>query len=76
MSPSSASRGNLKSLAALAGCPEGTSAAEVEAQVLDCVWHGFSAGTTWFEHVAWDVGLAVLSPGRRRLAVLAATDTD
>ncbi|MBV2355390.1 hypothetical protein KUM39_13580 [Streptomyces sp. J2-1] len=65
-----------QSLAALAGSPEGTSAAEVEAHVLDCVWHGFGADTKWFEQVAWDIGLAALSPGRRRLAVLAATDTD
>jgi hypothetical protein len=65
-----------QSLAALAGSPEGTSAAEVEAHVLECVWHGFGADTKWFEQVAWDIGLATLSPGRRRLAVLAATDTD
>ncbi|MGW2338602.1 DUF6183 family protein [Streptomyces sp. NPDC001685] len=65
-----------RSLAALAGSPEGTSAPEVEAHVLDCVWHGFGADTKWFEQVAWDIGLAALSPGRRRLAVLAATDTD
>ncbi|MFG2918873.1 DUF6183 family protein [Kitasatospora sp. NPDC048298] len=65
-----------QSLAALAGSPEGTSASEVEAHVLDCVWHGFGADTKWFEQVAWDIGLAALSPGRRRLAVLAATDTD
>jgi hypothetical protein len=65
-----------QSLAALAGCPEGASAAEVEAQVTACAWHGFDAGTKWFEQVAWDIGLAVLSPDGRRLAVLAATDTD
>ncbi|MFI5649247.1 DUF6183 family protein [Kitasatospora sp. NPDC051705] len=65
-----------RSLAALAGSPGGASAAEVEAHALDCVWHGLGADTEWFEQVAWDIGLAVLSPGRRRLAVLAATDTD
>ncbi|WP_333776170.1 DUF6183 family protein [Streptomyces sp. IBSBF 3136] len=65
-----------QSLAALAGSPEGAGAAEVEAHVLDCVWHGFDADTKWYEQVAWDIGLAALSPGRRRLAVLAATDTD
>ncbi|MFB8242978.1 DUF6183 family protein [Kitasatospora purpeofusca] len=65
-----------QSLAALAGSPEGASAAEVEAQVLDCVWHSFGADTEWFWQVAWDIGLAALSPDRRRLAVLAATDTD
>ncbi|QLE71864.1 hypothetical protein FGW37_09825 [Streptomyces rectiverticillatus] len=65
-----------RSLAALAASPEGATAAEVEAHVLGCVWHGFGAGTKWFEQVAWDIGVAALSPGRRRLAVLAATDTD
>ncbi|MFJ8210483.1 DUF6183 family protein [Streptomyces sp. NPDC096033] len=34
-----------------------------------------STPVPWFEHVAWDIGLAALAPGRRRLAVLAATDT-
>ncbi|WP_200423610.1 DUF6183 family protein [Streptomyces sp. Y2F8-2] len=65
-----------QSLAALAGSPEGATAAEVEARVRNCVWHGFDADTKWFEQVAWDIGLATLSPDRRRLAVLAATDTD
>ncbi|MFF4041263.1 DUF6183 family protein [Streptomyces sp. NPDC001816] len=65
-----------RSLAALAGSPEGSTVAEVEAHVLDCIWHGFGADTKWFEQVAWDIGLAALSSGRRRLAVLAATDTD
>jgi Family of unknown function (DUF6183) len=34
------------------------------------------ADTDWFEQVAWDLGLAAVRPGRQRLAVLAATDTD
>ncbi|WP_328674215.1 DUF6183 family protein [Streptomyces sp. NBC_00328] len=63
-------------MSALAGCPESAGAAEVEVQVTACAWHGFDAGTKWFEHVARDIGLAVLSPDGRRLAVLAATDTD
>lgn len=65
-----------QSLAALAGSPEGAAADEAEASARDCVWHGFDADTKWFEQVAWDIGLAALAPGRRRLAVLAATDTD
>ncbi|MFG2142660.1 DUF6183 family protein [Streptomyces sp. NPDC048696] len=65
-----------QSLAALAGSPEGATVAEVEAHVLDCVWHDFGANTKWFDQVAWDIGLAALSSGRRRLSVLAATDTD
>lgn len=65
-----------QSLAAMARCPHGATAGEVEERVRDCVWHGFSAGTAWFEHVGWDIGLAALAPDRRSLAVLAATDTD
>ncbi|MEV6191904.1 DUF6183 family protein [Streptomyces sp. NPDC051920] len=65
-----------KSVAALTGCPEGSSAAEVEARVMACEWYAFDADTKWFEQVAWDIGLATLSPDGRRLAVLAATDTD
>ncbi|MFG3149685.1 DUF6183 family protein [Streptomyces sp. M41(2017)] len=65
-----------QSMAALAGSPDGSIVAEVEAHALDCLWHSFGADTKWFDQVAWDVGLAVLSPDRRRLAVLAATDTD
>lgn len=65
-----------QSLAALAGGREGATAGEVEARVRECVWYGFDADTKWFERVAWDIGLAALAPDRRRLAVLAATDTD
>ncbi|MEW2317413.1 DUF6183 family protein [Streptomyces bauhiniae] len=65
-----------QSMAALAGCPEGAAVSEVEARVRDGTWHVFDADTEWFEQVAWDIGVAALAPGRRDLAVLAATDTD
>ncbi|MFK4188337.1 DUF6183 family protein [Streptomyces sparsogenes] len=65
-----------QSLAGLAGAAEGDSAEAVEARVHGCLWYVFSADTEWFEQVAWDIGLAAVSPERRRLAVLAATDTD
>lgn len=65
-----------QSLAGLSGAPEGASASEVEARVRDCVWHGFDAGTKWFERVARDIGVVSVAPGRRRVAVLAATGTD
>ncbi|MFF3934357.1 DUF6183 family protein [Streptomyces hirsutus] len=35
----------------------------------------YAAGVTG-EGVAWDMGLVSVAPGARRLAVLAATDTD
>ncbi|MFE2583493.1 DUF6183 family protein [Streptomyces sp. NPDC059378] len=65
-----------RSLAALSGAAEGGQAEEAEASVRECTWYGFDAETTWFERVAWDVGLAAVTSERRRLAVLAATDTD
>lgn len=64
------------SLAALAGAAEDSTAEEAEARVRACGWYSFDARTEWFEGVAWDVGLAALSPDGLRLAVLAATDTD
>jgi hypothetical protein len=39
-------------------------------------WYRFAPDTDWFEHVAWDLALVAVSPDGRRLAVLAATDTD
>ncbi|NED85362.1 hypothetical protein G3I76_35410 [Streptomyces sp. SID11233] len=65
-----------QSLAGLAGVAEAASAEAVEARVRECAWYAFDAETKWFERVAWDIGLASVSPEGRRLAVLAATDTD
>jgi uncharacterized protein (TIGR02996 family) len=41
-----------------------------------CLWVSFEAASEWFYDVAWDVGLLVVRPDGRSLAVLAATDTD
>jgi hypothetical protein len=65
-----------QSMAALAGGPEGATTGDVEARVRDCAWIVFGTDTQWFWQEAWDIGLAALAPGRRHLAVLAATDTD
>ncbi|MFF0222640.1 DUF6183 family protein [Streptomyces sp. NPDC004629] len=65
-----------QSLARLSGATEGDPAEAVEVRAQACAWYGFSTDTQWFEQVAWDIGLAAVSPERRRLAVLAATDTD
>ncbi|MEV6333000.1 DUF6183 family protein [Streptomyces sp. NPDC051909] len=66
------------SLAALAGCPDPWHATvdEIEARASECDWFEFEARTDWFHMVAWDIGVAALSPDGRRLVVLAATDTD
>ncbi|GAB3841213.1 DUF6183 family protein [Dactylosporangium cerinum] len=65
-----------RSVAALAGAPSDASPAGVESVARAASWHSFAGATDWFDDVAWDVGLAVVSPDGRRLAVLAASDTD
>ncbi|MFE5502794.1 DUF6183 family protein [Amycolatopsis japonica] len=65
-----------QSLAGLSCTPDGGSFREVEARVGECIWHVFTADTQWFYRVAWDIGVAGVAPDHRRLAVLAATDTD
>ncbi|UQA97531.1 DUF6183 family protein [Streptomyces halobius] len=65
-----------QSMTALTGAESGASATAAESRVQTCDWYSFGATTNWFEDVAWDIGLAVLEPQRRGLAVLAATDTD
>ncbi|PJN29642.1 DUF6183 family protein [Kitasatospora sp. CB02891] len=47
-----------------------------EARATACHWFTLGAPAPWFDHLAWDLGPATLTPDRRRLAVLAATDTD
>ncbi|MER5642138.1 DUF6183 family protein [Kitasatospora sp. NPDC002227] len=63
-----------RSVAALVGAPDGAAPAEVEQLAGACTWYGFSASTHWFNYADMDIGLLVLSPDGRRLAVLAATD--
>lgn len=65
-----------QSMAGLSGAGDGAAAEEVEARVRECAWYAFDAATSWFEQVAWDIGLAATTPDGRGLAVLAATDTD
>ncbi|MFG2003118.1 DUF6183 family protein [Spirillospora sp. NPDC048911] len=65
-----------QSLAGMAGAAEDAPFDEVERLVNACTWYTFETRTGWFEQVAWDIGLVATEPGARRLAVLAATDTD
>ncbi|MFE9181420.1 DUF6183 family protein [Streptomyces sp. NPDC007126] len=65
-----------RSLTALSGASTPAPVGDVERTVQECDWYGFEAATTWFERVAWDIGLVSVAPGGRRFAVLAATDTD
>ncbi|MFD5203668.1 DUF6183 family protein [Streptomyces sp. NPDC058375] len=66
-----------KSMAALSDAPAGASAEEVEQHVRQTTWFHFESDAEWFHNEACtDYGIAALSPDRRRIAVLAATDTD
>ncbi|NKZ00033.1 DUF6183 family protein [Nocardiopsis alborubida] len=65
-----------RSLAALSYADHDSMPAEVEQRASECFWYSFGGSTDWFDQVMWDIGLVAVAPGRRRLAVLAATDTD
>jgi hypothetical protein len=65
-----------RSVAALAGAPADASPAGVEALAGACAWSSFAGANRWFDNVAWDIGLVAVTPDRRRVAVLAASDTD
>ncbi|MFD6327123.1 DUF6183 family protein [Streptomyces sp. NPDC058442] len=66
-----------RSTAGLSGAPAGASAQEVERHARQSTWFHSEADTDWFHNdIGSDHGMAALSPDRRRLAVLAATDTD
>uniref|UniRef100_A0AAU2JZT0 DUF6183 family protein n=1 Tax=Streptomyces sp. NBC_00049 TaxID=2903617 RepID=A0AAU2JZT0_9ACTN len=66
-----------RSMGALSGAPLDARAEEVERQVMQSTWFHFEADAEWFHNeIGNDYGVAALSPDRRRIAVLAATDTD
>lgn len=65
-----------RSLAALSGTPAAASFGEVERDAQGRDWYSFHAPTRWFERPPWRVALVSAAPGRRRLAVFTAMDTD
>ncbi|MFF5700954.1 DUF6183 family protein [Streptomyces sp. NPDC012794] len=66
-----------RSMAGLAGAPAGAGAEEAERLARETTWFRFEADSEWFHNeIGCDFGIAALSPDHRRLAVLAATDTD
>lgn len=65
-----------QSMAGLMAVPGNPSVLDLDAEAQRCSWYTFAGDTKWFHNVMWDVGVAVVSADRRRLAVLAATDTD
>ncbi|MGW7369952.1 DUF6183 family protein [Streptomyces sp. NPDC054841] len=55
----------------------GANAEGVERQARQSTWFRFEADAEWFHNdIAADYGIAALSPDRRRIAVLTATDSD
>ncbi|WP_210588253.1 DUF6183 family protein [Streptomyces sp. GESEQ-35] len=64
-----------RSVAGLVGVAEDAPFDVVERRAQDVQWYGFGTDTPWFENVAWDIALVAVDAGRR-VAVLAATDTD
>ncbi|MFC6010112.1 DUF6183 family protein [Nocardia lasii] len=64
-----------RSLGALCGATEFDTIDSISRLAEDCHWFTFEADTTWFERVAWDIGVVALTP-EPALSVLAATDTD
>ncbi|MEV5880412.1 DUF6183 family protein [Streptomyces sp. NPDC052101] len=66
-----------RSMSGLSGAPADARAPEAEQQARQSTWFHFQADTEWFHNdIGSDYGIAALSPDRRRIAVLAATDTD
>ncbi len=65
-----------RSVGELAGAPEPNSIEETDEAAQKCVWLDFAGQSSWFDNVAWDVGLACLRPDGQSMALLAATDTD
>lgn len=63
------------SVSVLAGLDQHAGFADVESAAEAAAWFRFGASTEWWNH-DHDYGIAALSRDGRRLAVLAATDTD
>jgi Family of unknown function (DUF6183) len=68
--------GAWRTVSALAGARPDERLESVAERAEDSQWFVFESDSGWFYGVAWDIGLAAVSPDGRRLAVLAATDTD
>ncbi|WP_438870823.1 DUF6183 family protein [Paractinoplanes ovalisporus] len=64
------------SLAGLTGCSAQTDIAEVEYQAGSRSWYTLDPTTRWFDQTGWDIAVIAVSPDRRHLRVLAATDAD
>jgi hypothetical protein len=66
-----------RSIAALTASPPETPISEVETRAQAYGWYTFdTTGSSWFAQDDWDIGLIAVAPDHRRLAILAATDTD
>ncbi|MEV6360745.1 DUF6183 family protein [Nocardia asteroides] len=64
-----------RSLGGLCGATEFDSVDYIRRRAEDSHWFLFDADSAWFEHIAWDFAILVLTP-EPGLSVLAVTDTD
>jgi hypothetical protein len=65
-----------RSIAGLTSSSDTDTFVDIERRVREHRWFVFDSSTSWFYQVAWDVGIAAVSPDGRTVTVLAATDTD
>jgi predicted outer membrane repeat protein len=65
-----------QSVAGLVGASKETLVETIAELAEQCQWFFFGTDKGWFWNYGWDIGLVVLRPDRKTLAVLAATDTD
>lgn len=65
-----------RSLAGLVGCHDNSTIEETAIRASDCKWCLFSASSSWYCQVVWDIGIACANPTENEIAILAATDTD
>lgn len=65
-----------RAIAALSGLDGEQSIETVYKHASNAHWYWFYGSTPWFRMSLFDMGILVLSPDRRALAVLAATNTD
>lgn len=64
-----------RSLGALCGATEVDTIAAITRRANVAHWFTFSADTSWFERIAWDLGIFAITSDPS-VSVLAATDTD
>lgn len=52
-------------MAGLTGSADADAFTDVQRRVPEHRWFAFDTSAPWFDQVAWDIGIAALSPDRR-----------